>query len=93
MVGGTPVVFTAVSFEANASPGAGIIAAGLLENEFRIVSKSDPDSHMNRLTTDCVGCWAARGRALVFLHCLEGGFLRISHCSVSQLPLQIPRVR
>ena len=56
MIGGTPVVFTDVQLEANPLPGAGIIPAGLLENEFRIVSKSDPDFHMNRLSTDCLGC-------------------------------------
>ena len=60
MIGGTPLVFTDVQFEANTSPGAGIIAAGLLENEFRIVSNSDPDSHMNKLRTDCLGCSAVR---------------------------------
>lgn len=60
MVGGTPVVFTGVQFEVSPLPGAGIIPAGLLENEFRIVSKSDPDSHMNRLRTDCLGCSAVR---------------------------------
>ena len=56
MVGGTPVVFIVVKFEASALPGAGVIPAGSLENEFTIVSKSDPDSHMNRLRTDCLGC-------------------------------------
>ena len=58
MFGGTPVVFTDVQFEANAKPGAGIIPAGLFENEFRIASKTDPDSHMKRLRTDCLGCFA-----------------------------------
>lgn len=58
MSGGTPVVFTDVQLFANPFPGAGIIPAGLLENEFRIVSKSDPDSHMKRLSTDCLGCSA-----------------------------------
>lgn len=60
MAGGTPVVLTAVQFEDNESPGAGIIPAGLLENEFKIASKSDPDSHMNRLITDVLGCCAVR---------------------------------
>lgn len=55
MFDGTPVVFDDVQFEVNPSPGAGIIPAGLLVNEFRIISKSDPDSHMNKLRTDCLG--------------------------------------
>ena len=60
MTGGTPVVFMDVKFEANTSPGAGIIPAGLLEKEFRIKSKGDPDSHINKLRTDCLGCSATR---------------------------------
>lgn len=60
MFGGTPVVFTDVQFEANPLPGAGMIPAGLFEKEFRISSKKDPDSHMNRLRTDCLGCFAMR---------------------------------
>ena len=67
MIGGTPLVFTDVQFEANTSPGAGIIAAGLLENEFRIVSNSEPDSHMNKLRTDCLGCSAVRESLSVLL--------------------------
>ena len=56
MVGGTPVVFTVVKFEASVLPGAGIIPAGSLENEFKTRSKMHPDSHMNRLRTDRLGC-------------------------------------
>lgn len=51
MVGGTAVVFTDGKFEANSLPGAGIIPAGLLEKELRIISNIDPDCHMNRLRT------------------------------------------
>ena len=68
MVGGTPVVFIVVQFEASALPGAGVIPAGLLENAFKTVSKIDPDSHMNRLRTDCLGCWAGRRRLLDSVH-------------------------
>ena len=55
---GTPVVFIDGQFEANPLPGAGIIAAGLLEYEFRMPSKTAPDAHMNRLSTDSAGCLA-----------------------------------
>lgn len=65
MIGGTPLAFTDVQFEAKTSPGAGIIAAGLLENEFRIVSNSDPDSHMNKLRTDCLGCSAVKDSSVL----------------------------
>lgn len=58
MFGGTPVELTDVQFEAN--PGAGTMPAGLLENELRMVSKIDPDSHIKRLRTDCLGCSAIR---------------------------------
>lgn len=68
MTGGTPVVFTEVQLEATPSPGAGIIPAGLLEKEFRTVSKSDPDSHMKRLSTDCLGCPAVEGWSSVLLY-------------------------
>lgn len=68
IIGGTPDVFTDVQLEANPSPGAGIIPAGLLEKEFRTVSKSDPDSHMKRLSTDCLGC-SAVGEWLSLLLC------------------------
>lgn len=78
--GGTAVVFTDVKLEANPSPGAGIIPAGLLENEFRIVSNSDPDSHMNRLRTDCLGCSAGRIWSSTIALSRKG--LIISYCSV-----------
>ena len=60
MVRGTTVVFTDGQFKANALPGAGIIPAGLLENELRIISNCDPDSHINRLSTGCLGCCAVK---------------------------------
>ena len=68
IVRGTAVVFTDVQFKATSLPGAGIIPAGLLEKELRIISKSDPDSHMNRLRTGCLGCCAVRRRESVLLH-------------------------
>ena len=52
-------------------PGAGTIPAGLLENELRTLSKSDPDSHMNKLRTGCLGCCAVGRRLSVLLHHLE----------------------
>lgn len=67
MVGGTAVVFIDGQFETNALPGAGIIPAGLLENELRIVSKIDPDSHIKRLRTGWLGCCAMKGRLSVLL--------------------------
>ena len=68
IIRGTAVVFTDVQFKATSLPGAGIIPAGSLENELRIISKSDPDSHMNRLRIGCLGCCAVRGRLSGLLH-------------------------
>lgn len=67
MDGGTAVVFIDDQFETNSLPGAGIIPAGLLENELRIVSNTDPDCHMNRLRTGWLGCCAVKGRPSVLL--------------------------
>lgn len=67
MDGGTAVVFIDGQFETNSLPGAGIIPAGLLENELRTISNIDPDSHINRLRTGWLGCCAARRRPSVLL--------------------------
>lgn len=46
----TSEMFPKVQFEPKIFPGAGIMGAGLLVNEFITPSKIDPDSHMKRLS-------------------------------------------
>jgi len=76
------VVFSEVKFIASPFPGAGIIPAGRFVNEFNIVSNTDPDSHINRLSADAVGDIATLKsksasrirlllRILTETHCLE----------------------